>query len=59
MGTIINKLIYEREIDDIEVNKKWFVNDFNYLKVIGEKAILKCYFEKNNKTICLKNNDYI
>lgn len=25
------------------------INDFNYLKVTGEKAKLKCFFEKNNK----------
>lgn len=50
-GTIISKLIYERDINDIEVKKKWFVNDFNYLKVTSEKATLKCYFEKNDKNI--------
>lgn len=52
-GTIISKLIYERKMDDIKIEKKWFVNDYNYLKITGEKAILKCYFEKNDKIIPL------
>jgi hypothetical protein len=40
-------------MDDIIIEKKWFVNDYNYLKITGEKATLKCYFEKNNKIIHL------
>ena len=40
-------------MDDIKIEKKWFVNDYNYLKITGEKAILKCYFEKNDKIIPL------
>lgn len=54
--TMTNKFMYEKKIDNIKIQKKWFVNDFNYLKVNDDKANLKCYFEKNNKTILLENN---
>lgn len=50
-GTIINKYLYERKFDNIKVKKEWFVNDFNYLKITNEKAMLKCFLKENNKVI--------
>jgi hypothetical protein len=57
LATITNKFMYEKSFNNIKIQKKWFVNDYNYLKVKDEKAMLKCYFEKNNKTIHLENNN--
>lgn len=53
----VNKFMYEKKINNIKIQKKWFVSDYNYLKVNNNKAMLKCYLKKNNKTIRLENND--
>jgi predicted nuclease of predicted toxin-antitoxin system len=58
--TVSQKFMYEKKmnnINNITIKRKWMVEDYNYLKVNNGKAMLKCYLKKNNKTICLENND--
>lgn len=51
IGTIANNLIYDRTIDDITIEKKWFIFDYNYLKATDKNAMLCCYNENNSKKI--------
>ena len=52
LGWLLNKLIYDRTIDDIIIDKKWLVAfDYNYLKTTHKVALLSCYDESNSKSI--------
>jgi hypothetical protein len=51
LGWLLNKLIYDRTIDDIYIDKKWFVFDYNYLKTTHKVALLCCYDGSNSKSI--------
>ena len=48
-GWILNKLFYDRIIDDITIVKNWFVFDYNYLKITKEEATLCTYNKDNTK----------
>lgn len=48
---MLTKLIYDRTIDDITIDKKWIIFDYNYLKVTNTNALLCCYNEDNTKSI--------
>lgn len=41
---------YDKIIDNINIDKKWVVFDYNYLKITNNNALLCCY----NKIIILK-----
>lgn len=43
--------LYDRTIDDIAIDKKWCVFDYNYLKVTSKSASLCCYDDDNSKSI--------
>lgn len=51
LGWLLNKLLYDRTIDDIAIKKKWFVFDYNFLKMTHKDAVLSCYDECNSKCI--------
>ncbi len=53
VGMITNNLMYDRTIDDITIEKKWFIFDYNYLKTTDKNAMLCCYNENNSKNIVL------
>lgn len=53
VGSLLGNLIYDRTIDDITIEKKWFIFDYNYLKAIDKNAMLCCYNENNSKNIVL------
>jgi hypothetical protein len=48
---LLVKFFYNRSIDDISINKKWFVVDYNYLKATNKNILLCCYNECNSKSI--------
>ena len=50
---LINMFVYDRYIKSINVNinKKWSVYDYNYLKIINNNPKLICYNNKHNKII--------
>jgi hypothetical protein len=51
LGWILIRLLYDRTIDDIAINKKWVVFDYNYLRITEKNAILCCYNMNNSKSI--------
>ena len=51
LGWFLTTLLYERTIDDIAIDKKWFVFDYNYLKATSTSTYLCCYDEKSSKSI--------
>lgn len=51
LAWLLNKLIYDGTIDDISIDKKWFVFDYNYLKIMKDNAVLCCYDKSNSKSI--------
>jgi hypothetical protein len=53
IGSLLGNLIYDRTIDNISIEKKWFILDYNYLKTTNKNAMLCCYNENNSKNIVL------
>jgi len=51
IGSLLGKLIYDRIIDNITIEKKWFILDYNYLKTTDKNAMLCCYNDNNSKKI--------
>ena len=50
---IFVKPFYDITIDNIAIDKKWAVFDYNYLKITDKKSMLCCYDEDNSKTIMM------
>ena len=48
---LLATILYDRTIDDIAIDKKWCVFDYNYLKVTSKSASLCCYDDDNSKSI--------
>ena len=48
--------MYEHKIYNIDINKKWVVIDYNYLKITNKTAKLCCYDETRSKTISLADD---
>ncbi len=48
---LILKIFYTRNLDDISIHKKWFVFDYNYLKITNKNILLCCYNDCNSKSI--------
>jgi hypothetical protein len=53
IGWILTNLLYDKTIDNITINKEWFIFDYNYLKTTNKNAFLCCYKEDNSKSIAL------
>jgi hypothetical protein len=53
IGWILINLFYDITIDNITINKEWFIFDYNYLKATNKNALLCCYNEDNSKSIAL------
>ena len=51
LAWLLTTILYDRTIDDIAIDKKWFVFDYNYLKTTSKSASLCCYDEDNTKSI--------
>jgi hypothetical protein len=53
VAEIVLKILYDRIISDTQIEKKWVVLDYNYLKVTEQNATLRCCDDKNNKIISM------
>jgi hypothetical protein len=51
LAWILIKMFYDRTIDDIAIDKKWSVFDYNYLKVTNKNAEICCYDKYHSKSI--------
>jgi len=51
LGYILALLLYDRTISGINIDKKWSIFDYNYLKITKDNATLSCYNTYNSKSI--------